>query len=213
MKKGKGGNSKGSHYWRNKILKERKKLPAKFKGRLRSKGYKPNYPKSFNRAKGQKWQNKIRAERGLKPLKSNGFGKTSSIMKKRKANKLKSKTLIKPQKKTSIKPVRKSNFQKNKAPIGNPLVNNQRISQPVSNKRNLNQLKKRQSRVVKPKITVPKIPSKGISMLKGASGKNQPPKSPVKVKSNPSKGIQMLKKSVGKSQLGPNKVKPVKKKQ
>ena len=29
-------------------------------------GYKPNYPKSAPTARGQKWQNKIRAERGLK---------------------------------------------------------------------------------------------------------------------------------------------------
>ena len=89
MKKGNGGNSKGSHYWRNKIKNERKPLPTKFKGRIRSKGYKPNYPKSAPTAKGQKWQNKIRAERGLKTLKSTTMGRTSSIAAKKRLNKLK----------------------------------------------------------------------------------------------------------------------------
>ena len=144
MKKGKDGNSKGSYYWRNKIKNERKPLPAKFRARIRSKGEKPNYTKSKPPVKGQKWQNKIRAERVLKPLKSIGLGKTSSIVTKKRLAKIRMPSSKEKVKQTiNLKPIKNSNIKKN-IKIQTPFKGKGIVSQRLTKKRNLNQVKKRQ---------------------------------------------------------------------
>ncbi len=198
MKKG-----NNSFYWRKKIQNERRSSKARFKGRIRSKGETKANSRLSSSLKGQKWVSKIKAEKNIANRAQMKKASTFRMQRNR----------VKPYRSFQKKqgPSLNSTDLRKATPVKNRIVSSKFQSQPITTKREVNLLKKRQA-VIKTPQPAKAIESKaaGIAKLKSAALRNQPVSPSIKMSKVPSKGAMLLKKSASKIGNQPRNVKRVK---
>lgn len=204
MAKGKG-TGRGNHFWRNKIKNERKSPNFRFRGRVRSKGESKVRSSSGPPQKGQNWTNKIKSERT--PTAKIQRKKATPKPVKSGINRVGVKPYVIPRQKSLTKPVKARQVTKPKETY----VASNRVRQPVTNKKSIDLLKKRQAAIKTPEQgSHSKNLKAGISKLKSAALKNQPVRSTNQPNLTPSKGASMLKKNATSIGNMPRNIKKVK---